>query len=111
MESSIAWVELEAPGAPFGGVHRGLQGVATGVFGHIPTSSAAFIVTPKTLSMREIASWCRGTIGGKGKAHGIPFQVDFIHVCTFRGGQGVRFEQYTNTSAFAAALMEEGASL
>jgi uncharacterized protein len=104
MDASIEWVNPQAPGYPFGGLHRGPQGVATGVFGQIPAHFAEYLVTPKDFVDAGDRILVLGDYRGKGKAHGTAFQADFIHVFTFRGDQWVGFQEYTNTGAIAAAL-------
>jgi uncharacterized protein len=104
MDASIEWSNPEAPGYPLGGLHRGPQEIATGVFGQIPTYFAEYIVTPSEFVDAGDRIFVLGEYRGTGKAHGTRFQADFIHVITFRGEQWIRFQEYTNTGAIARAL-------
>ncbi len=49
MDQNIEWYEPQAPDYPFGGVHRGPQGVANEVFGLIQTYYQEFAVVPRSL--------------------------------------------------------------
>ena len=103
MDPNIEWDEPQAPDYPFGGVHRGPQGVAKDVFGRFPIYFLEFEAVPHEFIDAGDRVIVLGEFEGKGKANGTPFRVPFVHIATFRDGKWVHFQDYTDTGTIAAA--------
>ena len=104
MDPNIEWDEPQAPGYPAGGIHRGPQVVANGVFGTIPTYYQEFAALPQEFIDAGDRVIAIGEYQGKGKASGTPFVAPFVHIHTFRNGKWIRFQEYTDTGTIAAAI-------
>lgn len=104
MDPNIEWIEPEAPGYPFGGVHRGPQEVVDHVFALLQTYYQEIAFLPQELVDAGDRVIVLGESRGKAKASGTSFQVSFVQVMTFRDGKWTRFQHYTNTGVIAAAL-------
>ena len=104
MDPTIEWIEPEAPGYPFGGVHRGPQEVVDHVFALLQTYYQEIAFLPQEWVDAGDRVIVLGESHGKAKASGASFQVSFVQVLTFRDGKRVRFQHYTNTGAIASAL-------
>src|SRR5947209_6858015 len=104
MDPNIEWDEPAAPGYPYGGVHRGPNGVAGEVFAQLPVLYEEFIVIPQEFIDAGDKVIALGEFRGRGKASGTTFQVGFAHVLTFRDGRWTRFQNYTDTGTMVAAL-------
>ena len=103
MDPNLEWDEPQAPDYPFGGVHRGPQGVANALFGLYSTYFLEFEAVPQEFIDAGDRVIVLGEFQGKGKASGTPFRVPFVHIATFRDGKWVRFQDYTDTGTIAAA--------
>lgn len=103
MNPNIEMDEPQAPGYPFGGVHRGLQGLVNEEFGAVSPSYQEFAVVPLELIDVGDRVITIGECRGKGKASGTPFIARFIHIWTIRDGKVVRIEAYPDTGTMAAA--------
>jgi ketosteroid isomerase-like protein len=104
MDPNIEWIEPEAPGFPFGGVRRGPQEVIDNVFALLQTYYQEIAFLPQEFVDDGDRVLILGESRGKAKASGTSFQVDFVHVLTFRDSRWTRFQHYTNTGVIAAAL-------
>jgi ketosteroid isomerase-like protein len=104
MDPNIEWDEPQAPGYPAGGIHRGPQAVANGVFGTIPTYYQEFAAVPQEFIDAGDRVIVLGEFQGKGKASGTSFVAPFVHIATFRDSKWVRFQDYTDTGTIAAAI-------
>jgi uncharacterized protein len=104
MDPTIEWIEPEAPGYAFGGVHRGPQGVVDHVFALLQTYYQEIAFLPHELVDAGDRVIVLGESRGKAKASGTSFQVAFVQVLTFRDGKWTRFQHYTNTGVIGAAL-------
>ena len=101
---NIEWDEPVAPGYPYGGVHRGPNGIAGEVFAQLPVLYEEFIVAPQEFIDAGDKVITLGEFRCRGKASGTPFQVGFAHVLTFRDGRWTRFQNYTDTGTLVAAM-------
>jgi hypothetical protein len=54
-------------------------------------------------SARNKTVVCFGRYSGKYKATGVGADAQFVHVCAFRAGKVVKFQQCTDTAQFQAA--------
>ena len=104
MDPKIEWIEPEAPGFPFGGVHRGPQEVIDKVFALLQTYYQEIAFLPQEFVDDGDRVLILGESRGKAKASGTSFQVAFVQVLTFHDGKWTRFQHYTNTGVIAAAL-------
>ena len=104
MDPNIEWDEPQAPDYPFGGVHRGLSGVANEVFGLFQTYYQEFVVVTQEFIDAGDRVIVLGEYRGKGKARGTAFMAPFVHLATFRDGKMARFQNYTDTGTIAAAI-------
>ena len=104
MDPNIEWIEPEAPGYPFGGVHRGPQEVVDKVIALLQTYYQEIAFLPQEFVDDGDRVLILGESRGKAKASGTSFQVSFVQVVTFRDGKWTRFQHYTNTGVIAAAL-------
>ena len=104
MDPNIEWDEPQAPDYPFGGIHRGPQGVANEVFGLVQTYYQEFAVVPQEFVDAGDRVFVLGEFRGKGKARGTPFVAPFVHIATFRDGKMTRFQNHTDTGTIAAAI-------
>ena len=104
MDPNIEWDEPQAPDYPFGGIHRGPQGVANEVFGLFQTYYQEFAVVPQEFVDAGDRVFVLGEFQGKGKARGTPFVAPFVHIATFRDGKMTRFQNYTDTGTIVAAI-------
>jgi uncharacterized protein len=104
MDPNIEWIEPEAPGFPFGGVHRGPQEVVDKVFALLQTYYQEIAFIPQEFVEAGDRVIVLGESRGKAKASGTSFQVDFVHALTFRDGKWTSYQHYTNTGVIAAAL-------
>ena len=104
MDPTIEWMEPEAPGYPFGGVHRGPQEVVDKVFALLQTYYQEIAFLPQEFVDDGDRVLILGESRGKAKASGTSFQVSFVQIVTFRDGKWTRFQHYTNTGVIAAAL-------
>jgi uncharacterized protein len=104
MDPKIEWIEPEAPGFPFGGVHRGPQEVIDKVFALLQTYYQEIAFIPQEFVEAGDRVIVLGESRGKAKASGTSFQVAFVHALTFRDGKWTSYQHYTNTGVIAAAL-------
>jgi ketosteroid isomerase-like protein len=95
------WVE--ASGGPYGGVYRGLGEVAENVFGPIGRDVAGFTAVPdEILPVGDDRAIALGFYRGDTKAGAL--ETRFAHVATVEDGRVTRFEQFTDTHEWRAAV-------
>jgi len=104
MDPDIEWHEPGGPGYPYPGVHRGIEGITSGVFAQVPAHYADFSLITRDFVDAGDRVIVLGEFNGKGKATGTPFQAPFVHIFTFREGKCVHYQNYTDTGTIAAAL-------
>ena len=102
LDPDVEWVEPDTPGLPFAGVHRGREGVASGVLATVAETWDDFRVEPEELlgdgeSVVAIGRF-HARVGDR--------RVDapFAHVWRVRGGLAAEVRNFTDTAAFVAAL-------
>lgn len=103
MDPDIEFDEPQAPGYPFAGVHRGLQGLVNEQFGAVGPSYQEFAVVPLELIDAGDRVIAIAEARGKGKASGTPFVARVIHIVTIRDGKVVRIQAYPDTGTLTAA--------
>jgi uncharacterized protein len=98
MAEDVEWYEAE--GMPYGGLHRGGEAVARGVFGPLIADIPDFAVTPEEFipSGDTVAVVARYT--GSGKETGKRLDLPVVHVWDVRDGKIARFRQFADTAKF-----------
>jgi ketosteroid isomerase-like protein len=99
----FVWVEPEQPGYPLGGIHKGAEGMATGVLAPL-----AELLQGLTIEVREsIATGDREVVTGimRGRPAGSPaeWELPFAHVWEVSDGVPVRATGYFDRSRFTLA--------
>lgn len=103
MDVNIEWIESEAVNYPFNGLHRGPEGVATGVFERIPATYEDFAVKPQDFVEAGDRVIVIGEYTGRGKTTGKVFNSPFVHVMTVQNNKITRFQVYTDTAIMTDA--------
>ncbi len=107
MDEQIEWYEAE--GNPFYPGHAwiGPQQVVDEVFTRLPKAFEGFEVHPDRFLGDGDTVVVQGRYGAtKAYATGRPVDIQMAHVWDLRDGKVVRFQQYVDTRAWAAALGE-----
>jgi len=78
--------------------------VLSGVFIRLGTEWEGFAVSPKALHDAGDTVVAEGYYSGTYKKTGKRVRSQFAHLFTFRDGQVVKFQQYTDTAQFAEAV-------
>lgn len=104
LDPQIEWWEAEnfiyADNNPYVGPDAVLQGV----FGRIGGEWEGFSVSPKEVLDAGDNVVGHGYYAGKFRNTGRDVRAQFAHVFTFRDGKIVKFQQYTDTAQFKAAV-------
>lgn len=108
LDPDVEWVEPNTPGLPFAGVHRGRQGVVSGVFATVPTTWDDFRVEAEELLGAGEAVVAIGRF--RGRVGDRRLDAPFAHVWRVRGGFAAEFRNFTDTAAFLSALGSPAAS-
>jgi ketosteroid isomerase-like protein len=103
LPADFEWTEPELQGYPLGGVHRGAEGLATGVLAPL-----AELLDGLTIELREVvASGEREVVIGVMRGHpaGSPaeWELPFAHVWELSGGRPVRATGYFDRSRLTLA--------
>ncbi|HET6690279.1 MAG TPA: nuclear transport factor 2 family protein [Miltoncostaeaceae bacterium] len=102
LDPDVEWVEPDTPGLPFAGVHRGRDGVVSGVFATVPETWDEFRVEPEELLDDGESVVAIGRF--RARAGDRRLDAPFAHVWRVRGGLAAEFRNFTDTAAFVAAL-------
>jgi uncharacterized protein len=102
LDPDVEWVEPNTPGLPFAGVHRGRQGVVSGVFATVPKTWDDFNVEAEELLGAGEAVVAIGRF--RGRVGDRQLDAPFAHVWRVRGGFAAEFRNFTDTAAFLSAL-------
>lgn len=95
------WVE--ASGGPYGGTYRGFREVAENVFGPIGRDVRDFTAIPdELLPVGDDRVLALGRY--KGITDAGPLDIRFAHLWTVEGERMSRFEQFTDTHQWRAAV-------
>jgi ketosteroid isomerase-like protein len=108
LDPDVEWVEPNTPGLPFAGVHRGRQGVVSGVFATVPKTWDDFNVEAEELLGAGEAVVAIGRF--RGRVGDRQLDAPFAHVWRVRGGFAAEFRNFTDTAAFLSALGSPAAS-
>ncbi len=103
-DPQIQWNEAEGNPYADGNPYVGGASVAGGVFQRCVTDVDKFSVTPVNYIDGGDTVAVEGRYRGTAKATGKVLDAQFVHVWHLRGGKVVRFQQYTDTRQWAAAL-------
>lgn len=87
---------------PTFGNRHGVDGVAS-FFRDVAAHDEFTSFTPQSFDASGDAVFVRGHYGITAKATGRHFESDWLHVFTLRKGKVSRWQEYTDTAAFAAA--------
>jgi len=104
LDPDVEWWEAEnfiyADNNPYVGPDAVLQGV----FARIGGEWEGFSVSPKEVLDAGDTIVGHGIYSGKFRNTGRDVRAQFAHVFTFRDGKIVKFQQYTDTAQFKAAV-------
>ena len=104
LDPDVEWWEAEnfiyADNNPYVGPDAVLQGV----FARIGGEWEGFLVSPKEVLDAGDTIVGHGHYSGKFRNTGRDVRAQFAHVFTFRDGKIVKFQQYTDTAQFKAAV-------
>lgn len=102
-DPAITWLEAER--SPyFQGEIQGMDAIVGTVFLPIGNDFEGFRATPKEFLGDKDRVAALGQYTGLVRSSGANLQADFVHVWTVRNGKLTRFEQYTDTAAWAEAF-------
>jgi uncharacterized protein len=104
----IQWHE-STEGLPWSGRHTGAKAVVNKVFGPVTSQIQNFSVKPDEFLSDGDTVVVLGNFAGKG-ADGKRFKARFAHVWKMKNGKAVRFEDFTDPTAFARALQGQKGS-
>ena len=104
LHPQVEWWEAEnfiyAEKNPYVGPNE----VLSGVFMRLGEEWDGFAVSPKAFHDAGDTVIAEGYYSGTYKKTGKPVRSQFAHLFTFRDGQVVKFQQYTDTAQFAEAV-------
>jgi ketosteroid isomerase-like protein len=103
-DGQIEWKEAESFRYADGNPYIGPMAVAQGVFQRIISEADGFSLAPQNFIAGGDHVVVEGRYRGTVKATGKPFDAQFAHVWTLRGGKIVKFQQYTDTKHWATAF-------
>ncbi|ALG10781.1 nuclear transport factor 2 family protein [Kibdelosporangium phytohabitans] len=99
----IEWTEMA--GFPYAGTYRGVEEIREQVFGRLGGEWDGYEAVPEELVSVDDHVVVFGTYSGVFTATGKHMRARFVHHWTVRGGQVVRFEQFTDTHLVRAAML------
>jgi ketosteroid isomerase-like protein len=100
----IEWQLPEIDHVPFVGKRQGREQVGQ-FFASLGAEQEVLAFEPKEFIAQGDKVVALGHYAWRVKATGRRFEGDWAHVFTVRGGQIVRFQEYTDTAAAAAAYL------
>ncbi len=103
MTPETEWI-IPAGNAAQGGTYRGPDKIVEGVFMPIGDLYDDFEVKVREFVDGGNRVIMLGNYSGKGKATGKPLDSPFVHVAEVRNGKVTRFEEFSDTALFNAAL-------
>jgi uncharacterized protein len=98
----VEWTEMV--GFPYAGTYRGVDEVRENVFLRLGSEWTDYTATPDQLLASGDHVVAFGTYTGTFTATGKSMSARFVHHWTFRDGQVVRFEQFTDTHVVREAM-------
>ena len=104
LDPEVEWWEAENFIYADNNPYVGPQAVLQGVFARIGAEWEGFSVSPKEVLDAGNTVVGHGYYGGKFRHTGRDVRAQFAHVFTFRDGKIVKFQQYTDTAQFKAAI-------
>ena len=104
LHPQIEWLEAENFIYADGNPYIGPQAVLEGVFMRIAAEWEGFRVAPKEILDAGDTVVGHGYYSGRYRQNGRSVRAQFAHLFSFREGQVVRFQQYTDTAQFLQAV-------
>ena len=104
LDPDVEWWEAENFIYADSNPYIGPQAVLEGVFARIGAEWEWFTVTPIEVLDAGDSVVGRGHYAGKFRQTGREVKAQFAHVFSFRNGKVVKFQQYTDTAQFKAAV-------
>jgi ketosteroid isomerase-like protein len=103
LADDLEWVEPELPGYPLSGVHRGAEGLATGVLAPL-----AELLEGLTFSLEDVlvagdSEVVTGVMRGVPAGTGVEWELPFAHVWVVSGGAAVHGRAYFDRSRLTLA--------
>lgn len=108
MAEDILWEQ--AQGLPHGGTYHGLADVRRNIFDPLDEEwwDEFHAVPHEFIEGRDGVVVVLGRYTGRARGTGLPLDVPFAHVWTWRDGKAVRFRQFVDTAGWNAALAQDG---
>ena len=100
----LVWNEAENSIYADRNPYVGPQAVLEGVFFRLATEWTDYRVTAEEITGFGDLVLAQGRYRGTNKATGCAIDAQFAHVWTLAGGKVARFQQYTDTAQFRAAM-------
>lgn len=110
LDPKVDWWEAENFIYADGNPYVGPDAVLTGVFMRINAEWEGFAVAPQEVLDAGETIIGHGYYSGTYKQTGKQVRAQFAHFFTFRDGQIVKFQQYTDTAQFKQAVAHSRAS-
>jgi ketosteroid isomerase-like protein len=104
LDPQVEWWEAENFIYADGNPYVGPDAVLAGVFMRIGNEWEGFAVSPEGVLDAGDTVVGHGYYSGTFKKNGERVRAQFAHLFTFRGGKVVKFQQYTDTAQFLAAV-------
>ncbi len=104
MDPDIEWWEAESFIYADGNPYIGPQAVLAGVFARIGAEWEGFTVSLDEILEAGDTLVARGYYSGRYRKTGRDVRAQFVHVWKLRNGRPVKFQQYTDTAQFKAAV-------
>lgn len=101
------WEGPETPGVPWGGTRHGREGAAS-FFAAIDDAAEVELFEPRTFVAQGDAVVVLGFERLRVKATGRTYESHWAHAFTLKDGKIVRYREYADTAAVAAAFRPEG---
>lgn len=104
MDPQIVWNEAENSPYADKSPYNGPDAVLSGLFARLASEWDGFSANPEQIIDGGETVVSRGRYRGIYKATGAKLDAQFVHVFTFRGGQIVHFQQYTDTAQYERVI-------
>ena len=107
-DADIEW--HEADGLPYGGIHRGPDAVASGVFAPLMEDVPDFRLAPQEFFESGDRVVALGQYTGTARKSGAALDLPFAHAWTVSDGKVTHFHQHVDTVKFNEALTGQPAN-